>query len=93
MHSKLIIIIVLVAWLWLMVALVAAAWRIRRRLARFERPTWMVDAAIAGWLAVVVEGAFEFNFGTSPVLIVFLFVASTPFVAEHLGEQAPEVRS
>jgi O-antigen ligase len=77
----------LIAWLWLMVALVAAAWRIRRRLARLKRPTWMVDAAIAGWLAVVVEGGFEFNFGTSPVLIVFLFVASTPFVVERLGEQ------
>ena len=83
----------LVAWLWLMVALVARAWRIRRRLARFKRPTWMVDAAIAGWLAVVVEGGFEFNFGTSPVLIVFLFVASTPFVVEHLGEQESGVRS
>ena len=83
----------LIAWLWLMVALVAAAWRIRARLARFKRPTWMVDAAIAGWLAVVVEGGFEFNFGTSPVLIVFLFVASTPFVVEHLGEQESGVRS
>ncbi len=83
----------LIAWLWLMVALVAAAWRIRARLARFKRPTWMVDAAIAGWLAVVVEGGFEFNFGTSPVLIVFLFVASTPFVMEHLSEQESEVRS
>ena len=83
----------LVAWLWLMVALVAAAWRIRRRLARFERLTWMVDAAIAGWLAVVVEGGFEFNFGTSPVLIAFLFVASTPFVVEPLSEQESEVRS
>ncbi len=53
----------------------------------------MVDAAIAGWLAVVVEGGFEFNFGTSPVLIAFLFVASTPFVVEPLSEQESEVRS
>src|SRR2546428_7837201 len=83
----------LIAWLWLMVALVAANWRIRARLARFKRPTWIADAAIAGWLAVVVEGGFEFNFGTSPVLIVFLFVASTPFVVEHLSKQESEVRS
>jgi hypothetical protein len=42
---------------------------------------WIADAALAGWLAFLAEGCFEFNFGTSPVLMVFLFVISTPFVA------------
>jgi hypothetical protein len=41
---------------------------------------WIVDGAIAAWLAMVLEGCFEFNFGTSPVLMMFLFVASTPFI-------------
>ena len=84
----------LAAWIWLMVALVWHAWRVRRRLvARGSswrpRPDsavtrWLVDGAIAGWLAFMVEGCFEFNFGTSPVLMLFLFVASTPFVAEQI---------
>lgn len=42
-------------------------------------PVWVVDAAIACWLALMTEGFFEFNFGSSPVLMVFLFMISTPF--------------
>ena len=82
----------LVAWLWLMAALLRGAWRIRRvRAAR--RPEadsgllWIVEAAIAAWLAFMVEGCFEFNFGTSPVLMTFLFIASTPFVVERIAKQ------
>jgi hypothetical protein len=63
----------------------ALAWhfvKIRRRLVREGRPTWTTDAALAAWLALVVEGCFEFNFGTSPVLMLFLFVTSTPFVVD-----------
>ena len=44
----------------------------------------MADAAFAGWLAFLIEGFFEFNFGTTPVLTVFLFVISVPFAAERL---------
>lgn len=80
----------LVAWVWLMVALVVQAWRIRRRLATDPASAgaplvWLVDGAIAGWLALMIEGCFEFNFGTSPVLEVFLFVAATPYVVEQLA--------
>ena len=50
----------------------------------------MADAAFAAWLAFLAEGFFEYNFGTSPVLMVFLFVMSTPFVAEHLESRAKE---
>jgi hypothetical protein len=71
----------LIAWLWFMLALGWNILRIRRRLSSRR---WVADAAFAAWLAFVAEGFFEFNFGTSPVLMVFLFVMSTPFVAEHL---------
>ena len=69
---------VLGAWLWLMVALAISIWRIRSRLTRHR---WVADAALAGWLAFVIEGFFEFNFGTSPVLMLFLFVMAVPFAA------------
>ena len=71
----------LIAWMWFMLALGWHILRIRRRLSSGE---WIVDGAFAAWLAFVTEGFFEFNFGTTPVLMVFLFVMSTPFVAEYL---------
>jgi O-antigen ligase len=75
----------LVAWMWMMAALLWQMWKIRRRCGSGQ---WMVDGAIAGWLAFVVEGFFEFNFGTSPVLMVFLFVVSIPFVVEQIEAKA-----
>jgi len=68
----------LASWVWLMAALGWNAWKIRRRLFAQQ---WIADAALAGWLAFLAEGCFEFNFGTSPVLMVFLFVTSLPWVA------------
>ncbi len=77
----------LAAWMWLMAAFPWQMWKARRR-CRAGR--WMVDGALAAWLAFLVEGFFEFNFGTSPVLMVFLFVVSTPFVVERIEAAAGE---
>jgi O-antigen ligase len=77
----------LTAWLWFMLALSWQILRIRRRL---SSQRWVADAALAAWLAFFAEGFFEFNFGTSPVLMLFLFVMSTPFIAEHLERHAQE---
>lgn len=77
----------LAAWIWFMAALFWQMWKVRRR-CRAGR--WLIEGAIAGWLAFVVEGFFEFNFGTSPVLMVFLFVVSTPFVVEQIEAAAGE---
>lgn len=72
----------LAVWIWFMAVLGWNFWRIRRRLAAGGQ-VWIADAAFAGWLALLAEGCFEFNFGTSPVLMMFLFVASMPFAAEN----------
>ena len=77
----------LVAWLWFMLAL---GWHILRIRGRLSGGRWVADAAFAAWLAFLAEGFFEYNFGTSPVLMVFLFLMSTPFVAEHLESHAQE---
>jgi O-antigen ligase len=79
----------LIAWMWFMLALGWNILRIRRRLSSSR---WVADAAFAAWLAFFSEGFFEFNFGTSPVLMVFLFVMSTPFVAEHTESRTRELR-
>jgi O-antigen ligase len=75
----------LAAWVWLMAAFAGHFVRMRRQFIRVPSTAghaWLVDAALAGWLAFVIEGCFEFNFGTSPVLMVFLFMMSVPFAAE-----------
>jgi O-antigen ligase len=71
----------LATWVWLMAALGWYTWKVRRRL---SAQRWIADATLAAWLAFLAEGCFEFNFGTSPVLLAFLFVSSTPFVAERV---------
>jgi O-antigen ligase len=79
---------VLAAWVWFMGALGWHFWRMRCRLARGR---WVAEAAFAGWLAMLVEGCFEFNFGTSPVLMLFLFVVCTPFVVEGISGSAEKL--
>lgn len=83
----------LAAWLWFMGALAWQILGIRRRLKLEGRPVWMADASLAAWLAFVVEGVFEFNFGTSPVLMVFLFIISVPYAVDLFGRVAGEPRT
>ena len=71
----------LAAWVWLMGAL---GWQISRIRRRLTQARWVADASFAAWLALLFEGCFEFNFGTSPVLMVFLFITSLPFVADRI---------
>jgi O-antigen ligase len=76
----------LAAWLWLMIAFGRLALRTRRKLAECPPQTsdfWVPDAALACLLAFATEGLFEYNFGTSPVLMVFLFMVATPYVLER----------
>lgn len=77
----------LIAEVWWLAGLGWQMWRIRRRTMLGGHPIWLVDGAIAAWLAFLVEGCFEFNVGSSPVLMVFLFVMSTPLVVERLESQ------
>jgi putative inorganic carbon (hco3(-)) transporter len=71
----------LAAWLWFMGALAWYLWQMRRRAG------WVAEAALAGWLAIIVEGFFEFNFGSSPVLMLFLFLTSVPAAAAAWPEE------
>ncbi len=73
----------LAAWVWMMAALAWHFVTIRRRLGRERRSTWIADAALAAWLAFLVEGCFEYNFGASSVLMLFLFVSAAPFIVEN----------
>jgi putative inorganic carbon (hco3(-)) transporter len=80
----------LAAWIWFMAAL---GWHLFGSRKRLRRGQWIAQAAIAGWLAFIAEGCFEFNFGTSPVLMMFLFIVASPFAAEGLEERESQKSS
>jgi len=71
----------LATWMWFMAAL---GWHFHRLRRKLKHLGWVADAAMAAWLAILVEGCFEFNFGASPVLMLFLFIVSMPFAAEKV---------
>jgi O-antigen ligase len=74
----------LVFWIWMMVAAMGDACRLARR--GPER-----DAGVAGLsvlTAVMVAGAFEYNFGDSEVLMFVLIVAALPYAVLRGRETA-----
>ena len=50
-------------------------------------------AALGAWIAFMIAGMTEFNFGDSEVLTLFLFVASAPyaFMQKRSEVSGPEV--
>ena len=66
-------------------------WEIHRLCRKLTYSRWVAYAALAGWLALVTEGFFEFNFGSTPVLTVFLFLIATPFAAEQIERRQREL--
>jgi O-antigen ligase len=66
------------AWLWFMVWLVAELGR------RFqtERDRFLTAAALAAVIAMLSGGLFEYNFGDSEFLMLFLIVITLPFAAD-----------
>ena len=71
------------AWLWLILKLARDHWiRFRQTLATDQART----ISAVGFTAVVVlflAGFFEFNFGDSEVLMVFLFLVSAPYALSN----------
>jgi len=73
----------LIAWVWLMVTLLYWA----SRAYRHSKGDGLRRSLAAGTLGVVAAsltaGLFEYNFGDSEFLMMFLFVVSIPFVLEQ----------
>jgi O-antigen ligase len=66
-------------WLWFIVTLVRDGWR------RFKDGTdrFLPAAALAVTTAMLTAGLFEYNFGDSEFLMLFLIVATLPFAVER----------
>jgi O-antigen ligase len=84
----------LLLWLWFMGRLAWDAFRVYRRSkgsgAREGVPAtdalMASTAALGAWAALMVAGLFEYNFGISVVMILFLFIIGAPYA--FLDEQA-----
>jgi O-antigen ligase len=92
----------LLLWLWFMVRLAWDALRCYRdanaRTASAEGTTdrealLASSAALAAWIALMIAGIAEYNFGDSEVLTFFLFIAGAPyaFLAQHSEVCSPKV--
>ena len=71
----------LFAWVWLMALW---GWRIFGMRRRLGDSGFIADGALAAWLALLLQGMFEFSFGSSEVLMLFLFLTTVPFVAAEI---------
>jgi putative inorganic carbon (hco3(-)) transporter len=73
----------LVLWLWLMCRLAWDALAVYRSAGKVSSPdeASMVasSAALGAWAALLVAGLFEWNFGDSEVLMLFLFMMAAPY--------------
>jgi O-antigen ligase len=69
----------LAAWLWFIVALMRD---VARRFAS-GRSRFLPAAALASLAALLTAGLFEYNFGDSEVLMLFLIVATLPAAADR----------
>jgi O-antigen ligase len=68
----------LAAWLWFIVSLVVALSRQLR-----ERHRFLAAAGLAAVVAMLAAGMFEYNFGDSEFLILFLILITLPFAARR----------
>jgi O-antigen ligase len=69
----------LAVWLWFIVAVVRDLWQ---RFRSGEAP-FLATAALACVTALLTAGLFEYNFGDSEVLMLFLIVITLPAAASR----------
>ena len=69
----------LAVWLWFIVELIVA---LTRRF-RADRQRFLAAAALAAVVSMLAAGLFEYNFGDSEFLMLFLSVITLPFAADR----------
>jgi O-antigen ligase len=68
-------------WFWFIGALTVALFKIFRRTAADSRERVLAATALAAIVAMFVAGLFEYNFGDSEFLMLFLVLITLPFAA------------
>ena len=74
----------LAAWAWFVVALVGALFRMFRQ----RQEPMLAAAALASIAAMFAAGLFEYNFGDSEFLMLFLVLITLPFAAARKADVA-----
>jgi len=72
----------LMLWIWLMIRLAWDAWQLfarSRRDPESREALMAATAALGCWTALMVSGLFEYNFGDSEILALFLFCEAAPY--------------
>jgi O-antigen ligase len=77
----------LAVWLWFIVTLLRDVWH------RFKDGTdrFLPAAALAATTAMLTAGLFEYNFGDSEFLMLFLIIVTLPFTMERTASLKSEV--
>jgi O-antigen ligase len=75
----------LACWLWFVGAL---AWDMWRRVTAATAHRALAAAALAAIVSMLAAGLFEYNFGDSEFLMLFLLLCTLPYAAERPGEAA-----
>jgi putative inorganic carbon (hco3(-)) transporter len=81
----------LLLWIWFMIQLVRDPIQVFRGRASPDHQSFAIVASVAAvgsWLALMVAGMFEYNFGDSEILTLFLFIMSAPNAAQLKNESA-----
>lgn len=75
----------LLLWLWFMVQLGWQAFLVFRSSRGGGEAGFAAAAAIGAWVALLAAGMFEYNFGDSEVLTLFLFMMSAPHATQVMS--------
>ena len=70
----------LAVWLWFVGVVMIDAWRLFKA---DDVRRWLSAAALAAVVAMLTAGLFEYNFGDSEFLMLFLFIITLPFAASR----------
>jgi hypothetical protein len=62
------------------------------RKARSSALPSLATAALAGVVAMLAAGMFEYNFGDSEFLMLFLLIVTLPYAADRAPATAPALR-
>ena len=71
----------LAIWIWFVIAVVRDLWRRFRSAPKYER--FLAAGALATVAALLTAGLFEYNFGDSEVLMLFLILITLPAAADR----------
>jgi O-antigen ligase len=67
----------LAAWLWFIVGLVVALWKRQRD----PSQRFLAAVGLSAVVSMLTAGMFEYNFGDSEFLMLFLILVTLPFAA------------